>query len=74
MKTEERRDFLIRSMQGIGFVMCTGTLASLLQSCEMNEDSLNPDITTFPFDIDLSKPEYSSLAVIGGAVYANSPD
>ena len=74
MKTEERRDFLIRSMQGIGFVMCTGTLASLLQSCEMNEDSLNPDITTFPFDIDLSKPEYSSLAVIGGAVYANNPD
>jgi len=74
MKTEERRDFLIRSMQGIGIAMCTGTLASLLQSCEMNEDSLNPDITTFPFDIDLSKPEYSSLAVIGGAVYANNPD
>ncbi|MFM7544712.1 MAG: Rieske (2Fe-2S) protein [Ignavibacteria bacterium] len=74
MKTEERRDFLIQSMHGIGIALCAGTLGSLLHSCEMNEDSVTPDINTLPFDIDLSKPEYSSLSVIGGAVYANDPN
>lgn len=73
MQTEHRRKFLNQSIHGIGIALCSGTIAALLQSCEMNEDAVNPDITPIPITIDLSMPDYTSLNIIGGAVYANDP-
>lgn len=73
MMKEQRRLFLMQSLQGLGFAMCSASMMSLMQSCEMNEDPVTPNGTTIPIDIDLAKPELLPLATVGGAVYYNEP-
>ena len=73
MMKEQRREFLVNSMQSVGIVLCSGSLMSLLQACDMNEDPVNTNLNTEPFLIDLTKPEFLDLQPIGGAVYYNEP-
>ena len=73
MMKEQRREFLVNSMQSVGIVLCSVSLMSLLQACDMNEDTVNTNLNTEPFLIDLTKPEFLDLQPIGGAVYYNEP-
>ena len=71
MNTIERREFLKSGMQGLGITICAGSLLTILASCEMNEDPLQPQVETFPLNISLDNPANAELTKIGGAIYYN---
>jgi len=71
MNTIERREFLKAGLQGLGITVCSGTLVTILSSCEMNEDPVQPVIETFPIIIELNDPAHHELSRIGGAKYYN---
>jgi len=71
MNTLERREFLKSGLQGLGITVCSGTILTILSSCEMNEDPMQPDVKTFPVFISLDDPANQELNRIGGAMYYN---
>jgi len=73
MNNQKRREFLKSGLQGLGITICAGSIMSLLSSCEMNEDPIQPQETTFPLIIAIDAPNNSELTQIGGAMYYNHP-
>jgi Rieske Fe-S protein len=73
MNNQERREFIKTSLQGLGITICAGSIMSILSSCEMNEDPIQPQETTFPLIIAIDDPNNSELTRIGGAMYYNHP-
>lgn len=73
MNIIERRDFLKSGLQGLGLTVCAGSLMTILSSCEMNEDPIQPQLETFPLNIPLDIPANADLTRIGGAMYYNEP-
>ena len=73
MNNQERREFIKSGLQGLGITICAGSIMSILSSCEMNEDPIQPQETTFPLIIAIDAPNNSELTRIGGAMYYNHP-
>ena len=73
MNNQERREFIKSGLQGLGITICAGSIMSILSSCEMNEDPIQPQETTFPLIIAIDAPNNSELTQIGGAMYYNHP-
>ena len=73
MNNQERREFIKSGLQGLGITICAGSIMSILSSCEMNEDLIQPQETTFPLIIAIDDPNNIDLTRIGGAMYYNHP-
>ena len=73
MNNQERREFIKSGLQGLGITICAGSIMSILSSCEMNEDPIQPQETTFPLIIAIDDPKNVDLTRIGGAMYYNYP-
>jgi Rieske Fe-S protein len=71
MNNQERREFIKSGLQGLGITICAGSIMSILSSCEMNEDPIQPQETTFPLIIEIDDPKNVDLTRIGGAMYYN---
>lgn len=73
MNNQERREFIKSGLQGLGITICAGSIMSILSSCEMNEDPIQPQEITFPLIIAIDNPNNIDLTRIGGAMYYNHP-
>jgi Rieske Fe-S protein len=71
MNNQNRREFVKTGLQGLGITICSGSILTILSSCEMNEDPLQPQETTFPLFISLNDPANSAITLNGGAMYYN---
>jgi Rieske Fe-S protein len=71
MNNQERREFIKSGLQGLGITICAGSIMSILSSCEMNEDPIQTQETTFPLIIEIDDPKNVDLTRIGGAMYYN---
>lgn len=73
MNNLERREFIKSGLQGLGITICAGSVMSILSSCEMNEDLIKLQDSTFPLMIAIDDPNNIDLTRIGGAMYYNHP-
>jgi Rieske Fe-S protein len=71
MNNQVRREFIKSGLQGLGITICAGSIMSILSSCEMNEDPIQPQETTFPLTIAIDDQKNVDLTRIGGAMYYN---